>query len=336
MLESIQLSRAIAAWVVVFHHFVQIYSPSSGGWFDKLFGGYGGIGVDVFFIISGFVMYKSTHEQAVSPGSFVFNRLVRIVPAYWLYTCLTAVLLITIPRIIPYTTFEPGFFLKSLFFIPAPNPSGIGFFPLVTVGWTLNYEMAFYLVFAIALFVWSDVRLAAIIIGMYLLQTEIPKISVEASYYANKICNDFVMGLIVGVIYCKHRLKMPLVVALALAIVSLWMISKYPHSHDPIQIGLPCAILLAAILSQESLLKIPSWIIKLGDCSYSTYLCHVIVLSIGHRAMAVFGLNPWLTFVMCCIVIAAISWVSYRFVEQRATAYFKKNVQIKSKPTLAE
>lgn len=325
-LESIQLLRAIAAWIVVIHHFVQIYGPSSGGWFDQFFLGYGAVGVDVFFVISGFVMYKSTHEKAVSPGSFISNRLVRIVPAYWLYTCLTAILLFAIPGIIPSTAFEPGFFLKSLFFIPANNPTGIGPFPLVTVGWTLNYEMAFYLVFALALFVWSDVRLAAIIIGMYLLQTEIPKISVEATYYANKICNDFVMGLVVGVIYCKNRLKMPLLIAIVLAIGSLWMIGKHPHSHDPNLIGLPCAVLLASVLSQESLFKTPAWMINLGDWSYSTYLCHVIVLCLGHKVMTIFGLNPWLTFIGCCTVIVAVSWVSYTFVEQKATIYLKQKL----------
>ena len=329
MLTSIQLLRAMAAWVVIVHHFVQIFSPSSGGSFDRFFGGYGGIGVDVFFVISGFVMYKSTHERNVSPGSFIFNRLTRIVPAYWLYTCLTAALLLTIPGLIPSTVFEPVFFLKSLFFIPEKNPSGIGAFPLVTVGWTLNYEMAFYVVFTLALCVWSDVRLAAIVIGMYLLQTEFPKIGVNATYYANTICNDFVMGLIVGVIHCKHRLKMPLPAALILAIGSLWLIGKHPHSHDPYQVGLPCAILMAAVLSQESRLKIPAWIINLGDWSYSTYLCHVIVLSIGHKLMAIFGLGPWITFAACSVTIAFVSWLSYNFVEIRASTYLKKLVPMK-------
>lgn len=153
MLNSIQTLRALAAWIVVFHHYMQVAfkfsltDPVSVALYK-----YGAVGVDLFFVISGFVIYLSASQKHQSPGIFALHRLARIAPAYWSFTLATVATLLIVPGIVPLTMYEPVFLLKSLFFIPAQNPSGIGLYPVVTMGWTLNYEMAFYVIFFLALY----------------------------------------------------------------------------------------------------------------------------------------------------------------------------------------
>ena len=117
MLNSIQILRALAAWLVVGHHYIQIfYSSNVSGVIPVTLHNYGALGVDLFFIISGFVIYASTSNKPITPGAFVQNRLARIAPAYWLFTLITAAVLLYAPGSIPLTAFDSLFLLKSMFF----------------------------------------------------------------------------------------------------------------------------------------------------------------------------------------------------------------------------
>lgn len=325
-LDSIQLLRAIAVWMVVFHHFAEIYiPPGDGSLFRAFFARYGAMGVDVFFVISGFVMHKSTNEKIVSSRVFIFNRLARIVPAYWFFTGLTALILLTFNKVIPLTEIEPIFLLRSLLFIPTQNPSGIGPYPLLTVGWTLSYEMAFYLIFGIALLFRSSFRLAVIAAGICLLQAAVPEWGAGFVFYAYKMGFEFLMGIAIGVIYCRNWLRIPFVISIILAMGSIGIISSSEGSHDYLKVGFPCAAIVAAALSQEGRFHLHGWLTKLGDWSYSTYLCHVIVLSVGYKATQMWDFNPWSVLPICCAMILLSSWISYTYIEQRATALIKRN-----------
>ncbi len=95
MLYSLQALRAFAAWVVVCHHFMQIFFDfHATGPVGQLLTDRGAVGVDIFFVISGLVIYLSTCDKPVEPRQFLLNRVLRIVPAYWFYTALMALLLL--------------------------------------------------------------------------------------------------------------------------------------------------------------------------------------------------------------------------------------------------
>ncbi|HEY1447080.1 MAG TPA: acyltransferase, partial [Caulobacteraceae bacterium] len=141
-LVSIQYLRAAAALGVVAFHALQ--------WRD---GGFnlGRAGVDLFFVISGVIMWRVTGAREARPAQFLWRRLTRVAPLYWLVTLIMAVLAALWPTFL--TNVHPGLghLLLSLAFIPHLDPRGLPF-PLLPLGWTLNYEAVFYLVFAAALF----------------------------------------------------------------------------------------------------------------------------------------------------------------------------------------
>src|SRR5262249_32463856 len=110
----------------------------------------GAAGVDLFFVISGFVMVYASeplYEKLGAPRVFFLRRLARIVPSYWA----TTIFLLAygmIARVDLATSWDAAeWIVASFLFIPCPRPNGV-MLPYHYVGWTLNYEMFFYVVFA--------------------------------------------------------------------------------------------------------------------------------------------------------------------------------------------
>src|SRR5262245_45669982 len=148
-LVLIQMLRALAALAIVFYHaqydaetlaarFGLAYQPSSlMPW---------SAGVDVFFVISGFIMVHTSRKLfATAEGSRVFlgRRIARIIPIYWLLTTLYAALALLAPAVLNNDAPSLGEIVKSYLFIPFARPNG-QIHPVLLLGWTLNYEMFFY------------------------------------------------------------------------------------------------------------------------------------------------------------------------------------------------
>ena len=142
---SIQYLRALAALLVVFVHAQEQY-PIGGRIIPSAFG-LGG--VDLFFLISGFVMTFTAAQRPLTRLDFLKRRVVRIVPLYWTMTLATAGLIFVAPALTRDSHFAWSDLLTSLSFIPHYNAGKAGSIsPIIKLGWTLNYEMFFYLVFA--------------------------------------------------------------------------------------------------------------------------------------------------------------------------------------------
>ena len=105
--------------------------------------------MDLFFVISGFVIFSLTEHQVIGPRRFLLDRLARIAPLYWLATLL-AFTAVSLGLPLYGCSSDPLLLLKSLLFIPAYSPNG-HLWPTLLLGWTLNYEMFFYLLFAVFL-----------------------------------------------------------------------------------------------------------------------------------------------------------------------------------------
>ena len=135
MIIGIQFLRFLAASLVVLTHTL--------GEYDDL-RSFGGFGVDVFFVISGFVIYLITDS---GHKNFFVKRLIRIVPIYWLFTIGISIIALLEPQLLRSASFDVTQIIASLFFIPYWTENA-GFAPILTLGWTLNFEMLFYLYIA--------------------------------------------------------------------------------------------------------------------------------------------------------------------------------------------
>ena len=108
--------------------------------------------VDLFFVISGFLMWGTTWDSPTTPGRFMLQRIHRIVPLHWAIISFYVLLLLAAPHLMQSGAFEPAHGITSSLFLPWPHPAIDANQPRVTPGWTLNYGMFFYLVFALGLF----------------------------------------------------------------------------------------------------------------------------------------------------------------------------------------
>jgi len=132
-LSSIQALRAFAAWTVVLHHYCLIFRVDHPSMWRRLFIDHGASGVDVFFVVSGLVMGLSACDPEMTPRRFAIKRIARIVPAYWVVTLVVAVLIVCAPAVMVDQGYSPELLVKSLLFVPAQNPDGLGFLPVNTV-----------------------------------------------------------------------------------------------------------------------------------------------------------------------------------------------------------
>ena len=172
---------------------------------------FGQAGVDIFFVISGFIMWVTTHDRPTTPLRFMTNRIVRIVPLYWLMTLAVAAMAFAVPSLFRGVVLTPEHVIKSLLFIPHYYPGmPTRVWPLLLPGWTLNYEMVFYLVFAIALLLPRRLMIpliaalfTAVVAAGFIFDFD----SVVADFYTESIILEFVTGMMLGHLWLQGKLR---------------------------------------------------------------------------------------------------------------------------------
>ncbi|WP_110707533.1 acyltransferase [Salinicola sp. CR57] len=329
MLISVQALRALAAWIVVFHHFMQVFfSFEADNWVEYLFSTRGQVGVDIFFVISGFIIYVSSRGKRLTMPQFLLHRLVRIVPAYWLYTLITAAIIYFTSNVMPDYGLSLKGLIMSLFFLPTENPAGYGYYPILPVGWTLNFEMLFYVVFAASLMLKREWRLWSVVLAIVVINTLFAHQPFISNFYTDPIIFEFLLGMGIGALYRRYGMPQGRWWPIALALASSATIL---HFNDPsgalrfLAWGLPSALLVVAFIGMEARIGNNRVFKAMGDWSYSTYLLHVIVLWSGNYVLTEqFGLPPYLALAICLPVIALCSWLSYEFVEKKLSRQLKR------------
>lgn len=288
MLVQLQYLRAFAALLVVyFHAILQLQKLDP----DALLSGaaFGESGVDLFFVLSGFVMWITTSGRPISAGEFYAKRVRRILPLYWSATLLAALVALVVPSILRSTVFDLPHVLASLFFIPWINPadpSGIMIAPVIVPGWTLNYEMYFYLVFGLLLYLPQSVRLSAML-GVFSLISVIcwlsPVDTTPTLFYGHLVVFEFLAGAVIGRLYMSgHRLAAAPALAL-MAVAALAMLA-FDAYHVPVdrlfKFGIPAAVIVYAATAMD-LSRAPTFsrLRYVGDASYSIYMTHIFVLA---------------------------------------------------------
>lgn len=274
---SIQYLRGLAAiLVVVFHASNNAYQ-------------FGMAGVDIFFVISGFIMWTTTVGTAIGPADFMRRRLVRIVPLYWAMTLFTAFVSLSPPGV--GLSVGVDHLVRSLLFLPANvTQPGNPFLPspVLGVGWTLNLEMYFYVIFAIGLLLPPRARIALIatvistpvLLGVFLAD----RLPLELRFYTRPELLEFVAGVALGAAYVAGKTPRGGAAAAALGAASLLLVASGQPAVDfrALFWGLPALLLCMAGLASEDLLrKRPSRVAKLlGDASYSIYLVHIPMMAV--------------------------------------------------------
>ncbi|MBU8543760.1 MULTISPECIES: acyltransferase family protein [Roseomonadaceae] len=281
-LNSVQYLRAIAAMMVVlFHMGVPLQRLGyEGSWPD-----WPARGIDIFFVISGLIMWVVTADRNVRLRDFFYRRVVRIVPIYWLLTSFIVGLLLLAPALVQSGRFEVWHVVASYLFLPASHPVIDMVAPALIPGWTLNYEMFFYAIFGLSLLLPPGQRLPAIC-GVLALLVALGEImrpgGVMLAFYTSPIILEFGFGVALGAALGRGWAMPPWLAwpTIGLGFVALAM-GDEAWAHRVIVAGLPSLAIVAGVVSLEVAGKVPSLRVPnlLGDASYALYLTHTIVLS---------------------------------------------------------
>lgn len=324
---SIQYLRAIAALGVVVWHAQGQMGLANTTVLQS--------GIEIFFVISGYVMWLILGERPVSPWTFLKKRLTRVVPLYWLLTTLMVGLLLVAPQLLQSTRFDPTHIVASYLFVAWPNPvEGVGLKPVMIPGWTLNYEMAFYVLLALGLGLKASWR-APFVIGVLCLLACLSLLPLPpiAHFYASPFMAEIAMGI--GLAIAIKRVPAAwfswggwLVAAGSLLLIYNGSAID-AQAHDRLALfGLPVAALIAGVIAVERAGHLPSVpVLKaIGDASYPLYMIHPVLLSAMAQAWRIAGLSalsPWLYVAAAVVVTSVVGWLAHLTLERPLIAAFK-------------
>jgi exopolysaccharide production protein ExoZ len=355
-LTWVQALRGIAAFMVVMVHSRSVLEGSATGKFlaDHVMFPLG-MGVDLFFIISGFLMVWTTRDfdgSATYAWHFVAKRIARIWP---LFAIVTPIALVTEHGL--HGLLEPAVlfpYLEGLAFIPHdPRASGIYFHMAVGVAWTLCFECYFYAVFA-ACMLFGRSRYAAVALWFALTLIVIPlarggfSLNVAAqplvtwSRYANLAINpivwDFVIGMLGGWLYgtgfsvARPWIIHALVIGSLTLLLTGWHRLGMVNFFGPHGWGVPLAILFlaAVMLAKIGAIRVPAWSVWMGNLSYSLYLIHVSVFEILQRIVSAtpisHGVSNMLLFVLRPVVAVLGAWAMFHYIEAPVSGWARRRL----------
>ncbi|MBB2170663.1 acyltransferase [Gluconacetobacter asukensis] len=324
---SLQYLRALAAVGVVLFHQFQNVSPIF------ILGKYG---VGLFFIISGIIMVSLTEGRAIKPLNFFIDRLTRVAPMYWIATFITFILGcvgIYSPSIYSHGI---GHFILSCLFIPSLNEHG-NMMPTLFIGWTLNYEMFFYLVFGALLLIQGRYRLivlAMIFLSLALCGVIFPQAPDLVHFYTSPYLLEFLAGCCLGAIFGLDLMKLrawPTVALIAAVIIAM---AGLGFVFPLLWTGAATVLLVATFMWAERRGYAPSFplALMLGNASYSIYLFQQIAFDATQTALRLLHYRPGLHTIptRCVAVLLAIltGIAVYRFIETPLTKTIRRALDV--------
>lgn len=319
MLLNVQMLRGIAAFLVIFVHLETLgrMAGAPAGWSY-----FGNSGVDLFFVISGMIMVMTTAGGRRTPWSFLRNRIARIVPLYWTVTLAVFAVALLAPGLTQSTTADPVQLAKSLAFIPFARADG-AMHPTVFVGWTLNYEMAFYLLFALGLalpgrragLVLAGAAMAAAAAAGMALRPREPILS----FYLQPLILEFAAGMALGAILPR----LPVTPAwrwsaAALGVAAFGVLLGdallWPEAERALTFGLPAvAIVACAVVAERAGVRADrGWVQLLGAASYAVYLTHFFCTQVVVKLAERLDARPVLALALIpvALLLAALAGVA--------------------------
>lgn len=333
-LVLVQALRAIAALIVVFLHaqFDAVHFAGERGFVPNRALPWE-VGVDIFFVISGFIIVYSSKKIFGKSGSrqeFLVRRLIRIVPLYWLATLVFLGVALIMPHALNSPSPTAAEILASFLFFPLTNSLGIAQ-PVLTLGWTLNYEMAFYMIFAAAV-VWPRKRAiytVALVFCSLVGLGAVFALPMPFAFWANTMALEFVFGM--GIALARDTGGRPgIILRAVLAYVAIYMLREnlMVDGIDRVfALGVPATMLvMAAVLGQEPRLPpiIARMLVLLGDASYALYLFHPIALRSMRLILSGTDIGPWTYIGLSVSAAVVLSIVIHLAFEKPVMRYLRK------------
>ena len=344
--HHIQALRGVAASLVVLDHAFGplIERGLLPQWFDVVRYSIGGLGVYTFFVISGFIMIGMSYHDfgdAAKSLSFAERRTIRIVPIYWIATLLAFALYTVLPL-----SRHPSFLnlLQSLTFIPYSTEPNADMEPVLGQGWTLNYEMFFYALFALALLAPRRIGLPGLLLTLIGLVaagswikpfSDVSPATTIPAFLADPIILLFAVGMLVGVLkqelQDKLAVRYPFHIALALITVQIALLAIFrvpPRVPFPVGIWtwLPGILAVADCGSAAPRLqrnRFEAIAEILGDASYSTYLFHVFVVFALSKVFPITAMTAVPYVLITLIASTVVGILSFRLVERPTTSFLR-------------
>ncbi|AKU98431.1 Exopolysaccharide production protein ExoZ [Labilithrix luteola] len=316
-LYNLHLLRVIAALSVVYFH-----TTSTAGL--GLRWDVGSRGVDVFFVISGFII---AYIGTVKPEQFFRRRLIRVVPFYWAATLCVFAMVAAAPRLFRSATSNVPHLVASLLFVPHLAPNGETM-PTLLLGWSLNFEVFFYLLFALALRIspkWSPAICVGWIVAFVLAIHGAATENTLLTFYARPIVLEFCYGI--GVFYlfrwctahaprlARHTvLKWLLLFVLVGSFVALNVLERYYRDAIPRYLiaGIPSFFIVISALLLERIYGLETnnrLIHLLGESSYIIYLVHPYVVFTVLRVV-VKDAGSYSPPALCVLIVGLLAFTS--------------------------
>lgn len=349
-IRGLQGLRGIAACAVVWSH---AYARAERTWITEIGRSsldphpaliqIGHFGVDLFFVLSGFLMTYLHRRDFGCPDAsqeFLRRRIIRIVPLYWLLSAAGLLLLAFVPSVFSYhKSIELGWMVGCFAFIPWPMSDGFSS-PIIGTGWTLDYEMYFYAIFALALLFRSGLRtLCAAMCASVALGLVFTPQHPWAQLVTGPLLLEFVLGVLVA--FCARYLTQRTAVALMGIAIALILSGGDPYAQSSHQEltrvwcwGIPCALLLASTvhLAPSCQGRIGRFLVLLGDASYSIYLFQVFalpVVAVALRELRIPHILPIdLAIVILWMLACTAGVICWACIEKPLTLFLKRRPRL--------
>lgn len=317
---GIQYLRAAAALAVLVFHMGMFFDVSIE---------LGKAGVDLFFVISGFIMMVTTATRPTTPWTFIERRFWRVAPLYWVVTLATLAGL----YLRPWLVYQPDLSLRnilgSFIFLPVLDEM---LAPVVIQGWTLTFELIFYLALAGTLAIsTSPARRLMLLATVFGVAVEVSPVLPIA--YARELTQplilEFVAGAAVGLWWVRGQ-KVGFGIAVTLTVFALVLLLALdqlaPALDRAWRAGLPCMLLVTGVVGIERAGRMPYWGIPnmFGDASYSIYLWHNLAIGILGITLQHLSVPLPIQLIVMPIGTVAACIVAWRVLERPLIALVRK------------
>lgn len=321
-LLTLQVTRGVAANLVVLSHLITIEAKYTGGNILPTFSLYGIAGVDIFFVLSGFIM-AAVAGRGIGAVQFLWRRFARIYPAYWLVSLVVLAVSLVKPAWVNSSVEGPISLWRSFLLIPDTT------LPLLAVGWTLVHEVYFYLVFAVLLALRIPISIGLLGWGLILLIVTTLGGDYVTSFPLGRVCThpltaEFIIGAAIGVLYDHKNMRgAAWAGTFGLAMLATSIVGVAPalqlvdntrllDAWRVVLFGVPAALIVywLAAWEQKAARTPARSLVALGDWSYATYLTHVLVLSaLGRILYALAPSGPMSSVVLIVVGFLAVNLV---------------------------
>lgn len=333
--DGVQALRAFAVLLVIWTHLKYAGDFSGIDWIQSHAGG---AGVDIFFVISGFVICASAESLRFSASRFFVNRFTRIAPLYWLSTLPLLLSILKNGRPV-----SAGSLVNSFLFLPVIDFGGMSA-PINSMGWSLSFEFWFYILFSMALLVGRQQAWKMVLATLVVLSVVVGAVDYGAYFFPKFVANPLTLEFGAGIAIYKFREKIgrgtalvAVLGAIAMAVLGLQAGAEHAPFGDYManyaaglrraatwgSLGV-CLVVVVVHADMRLGIRWPAGALRLGDYSYSLYLIQPYGLWIATKLASRTSLPAWATgvsFVVSTLVLGALLSVT---LEGRLTKWARR------------